>query len=366
MNICHISTLHPRFDVRIFHKECVSLTAKYDVNLIVADGLGDDVVNNVRFHDIGLGQSSRIKRAFIDSKKALNKAIELDSDVYHIHDPELLKIGLKLLKRGKKVVYDVHEDLPRQVYGKPYIKESLKPLVSKMVEWQENRSAKKYSYICAATPFIRDRFLKVNTNTIDINNYPILSDNKVLPNYDSRENNICYIGGITEVRGVYELIQSLSISKTKLLLAGDFKDENFKEKCMQLDAWQYVDFLDYLPREEIIKLLSKTKIGIVTLHPLVNYLDSLPVKMFEYMYAGIPVIASNFKFWEDILDKTKAGITVNPLSPEDIAAATLTLLSETEKAKEMGRKGYKAVVSDYNWHNEEIKLLGVYEKILNS
>ncbi len=363
LNICHISTLHPRFDVRIFHKQCKSLAKKHKVNLIVADGKGDQNIDSVNIHDIGLSTISRIRRAFVVSNMALKKALELNCDVYHIHDPELIKIGVKLLKNGKKVIYDVHEDLPRQVFGKPYISQWLKPTVSKIIEWQENKSAKKFSYICAATPFIRDRFLNVNPNTIDINNYPILSDNTITIDYNSRENALIYIGGISDIRGVYELIDSLSISKIKLHLAGDFKDDTFKEKCMDLDGWKYVEFHGYLSRNAVIELLNKSKVGIVTLHPLINYLDSLPVKMFEYMYAGIPVISSNFDFWKTLVEPDNAGVTVNPLSAKEIAEASVLLLKDNLLAEEMGRNGRNAVIEKYNWTNEEQKLFNIYENI---
>jgi len=67
----------------------------------VADGLGDETKDSVKIHDIGKRQESRLKRARIDSKKALKKAIELNCDIYHFHDPELIKIGVYLKKKGK-------------------------------------------------------------------------------------------------------------------------------------------------------------------------------------------------------------------------------------------------------------------------
>ncbi len=171
--ICHITTVHPRYDVRIFHKECKSLSKYYEVYLIVADGLGDDEKDNVNIIDIGLRQTSRLKRAIIDSEKAFKKALDLNCDLYHFHDPELVKIGVKLRKKGKKVIYDTHEDLPRQILGKPYLNKFIKPVLSKLIERQENKAAKQFDYICCATPYIRDRFKKINKNTVDINNFPI-------------------------------------------------------------------------------------------------------------------------------------------------------------------------------------------------
>jgi len=362
--ICHITTVHTRYDVRIFHKECKSLSKKYDVNLIVADGLGDETVDNIKIHDIGLRQASRLKRAKIDSAKALKKALELDCELYHFHDPELTRIGVKLKKAGKKVIYDTHEDLPRQIYGKPYIKPYLKPIIARFVEWQENKAAKQFDYICAATPFIRDRFLKINKNSIDINNFPIIDEISEITDFNKKDDAICYVGGLSQYRGVYELVESLKFSKIKLNIAGEFESKEFEQKCKQSEGWKYVNFYGFVSRKEVAEILQKSKIGMVTLPPLINYLDSLPIKMFEYMLAGIPVIASNFEYWETIINKNNCGKTVNPQDSKAIAELTLKMIENTNELKQMGENGRKAVLEKYNWSIEEKKLLEVYDKLL--
>ena len=362
--ICHITTVHNRYDDRIFLKECISLTKEYEVFLVVADGKGNEIKENVNIIDIGLRQSSRLKRAKIDSKKALNKAKELNCELYHFHDPELLTITAKLKKRSKKVIYDVHEDLPRQIYGKPYLSRLAKPILSHSIEFYENRIAKKTDYIFTATPFIRKRFEKLNKQCIDINNYPILTENTTTPDYSSRENSICYVGGLAESRGVFELIDSLRYSQIKLHLAGNFDDDEFKKKCMQSQGWKYVNYHGFVSRKAVAEILNRSKIGMVSLHPLVNYLDSLPVKMFEYMLAEIPVIASNFPYWIKIIDDNKCGININPLDAKEIAKAVEKLLNDDDQAKQMGKSGRKAVISKFNWLIEEKKMLKIYQSLL--
>ncbi len=362
--ICHITTVHPRYDVRIFHKECKSLSKYYEVYLIVADGTGDEEIDNVHIVDIGLRQSSRLKRAKIDSKKAFKKAVELNCDLYHFHDPELIKIGVKLKRLGKKVIYDVHEDLPRQIYGKSYLKSFLKPLFSFIIEKIENYAAKKFDFIFTATPFIKNRFVKINKNTFDINNYPILSESISENNTEKNDTAVCYVGGISENRGIFELIESLQYNKITLNLAGKFESEHFKNKCMQSAGWKYVKFYGFVSREEVKKIMKKSFAGIVTLYPLRNYLDSLPVKMFEYMHAGIPVVASDFKYWKKIIDENQCGICVNPLDVKEISDAIKFLNENSEKAKKMGKNGQKAVSRRYNWTVEEEKMFNAYSKTL--
>ena len=134
--ICHITTVHPRYDVRIFEKECSSLSkAGFEVHLIVADGKGYEEKNGIRIHDIGK-PSGRLNRMLKFSKLALKKALEIDAELYHFHDPELISTGIALHKKGKKVIYDIHEDLPKQILSKKYlpslVSKILYPIVNKI------------------------------------------------------------------------------------------------------------------------------------------------------------------------------------------------------------------------------------------
>lgn len=357
-DICHITTVHPRNDIRIFHKECKSLSKKYNVSLIVADGKGDENIDGINIIDIGLRQNSRLKRARIDSVKALRKALSLDCSLYHIHDPELTKMGVKLKERGKKVIYDTHEDLPRQIAGKPYISSYLKPIVARLVEWQENGAAKKFDYICSATPFIRDRFLKINSNTIDINNYPILGE-LYTPDI-KKEDVFCYTGGITEERGIINIVMALKNSNLKVVLAGPVDNDNYLKRMAHLPEWENVDFRGLVDRKEVGRIMSSSIAGLVLFLPFPNHINAQPNKIFEYMSAGVPVIGSNFALWKSIIVDNNCGLCVNPEKPEEIAEAMNYLKDNPKIAQEMGENGKRTVLDVYNWANEEKKIFKVY------
>ena len=364
-NICHITTVHSRFDTRIFLKECISLTKLYKVFLIVADGLGDEVKNNVRIYDIGLRQSSRLKRARIDSRKAFKKAVKLNCDLYHFHDPELIKIGVKLKNLNYNVIYDVHEDLPKQIYGKHYLKNWMKPVVSNFVKYQEDNAAKKFDFVITATVSIKNRFLKINKNSFDINNYPILNELSNDIPWSKKNQEICYVGGIARIRGVLEIIKSLKNKNVKLNLAGKFNSVKFEIECKNALEWNRVNFLGFLDRTGVKNVYENSKLGMVTLYPIINYLDALPVKMFEYMSAGIPVVSSNFPLWKEIVEGNNCGLTVDPKDPKEISSAIEKLLSNDKLAEKMGQNGKKAVFEKYNWGIEEKKLLTIYKEFLN-
>ncbi len=365
IKIAHLTSAHQDGDVRIFHKECVSLAkAGYDVSMIIPNTTSrlEKGVNVISFQ---IKKGSRFFRAYKVVNQVYKQALKLNAQVYHLHDPELLRIALKLKRKGKIVIYDAHEDLPRQVLSKSYIPKIFRSIISFFLERYENARAKKLDGIVCATPFIRDRFKKINSNSLDINNYPILqglSDSERMP--DPKNRTICYAGSIAKVRGVLELVNSLPLANCHLVLAGNFSDLKFKAELENSPGWRFVDYRGFLNRQEIGEMYRTAHVGIVTLHPIINYLDSLPVKMFEYMAAGLPVLASDFPLWKSIIHESGAGVCVNPLSSEDISKELVKLLENVELTSQMSINGRRAVREKFNWNIEEAKLLNFYSTTL--
>ena len=118
-----------------------------------------------------------------------------------------------------------------------------------------------------------------------------------------------------------------------------------------------------MSRGGVKELLNSARAGLVLLHPRINYVDALPIKLFEYMAVGIPVIASDFPLWRTIVDGANCGILVDPMKPEQIAKAIDWLLDNPREARKMGERGRRAVLERYNWSLEEKKLIELYDKL---
>lgn len=367
--VAHLTSVHPRLDTRIFYKECISLSQKgYSVSLIVADGKGYELHTGVSILDVGITKG-RLSRVIHVPQKIYDKALSINADIYHLHDPELIPIGLKLKKKGYKVIFDAHEDFPKQLANKKYINKYIRFSLSRIAKKYEEYALKKMSGIVAATPNICDKFLKINNNSIDINNFPRISFINQGENLDfMTRNNVCYIGGITIARGIQETLKSLEFTDEdfRLSLAGKFFDTNLEVTTKQSNTWGKVDFYGWLDHSEVSKVLETSFAGLVTLHPISNYLESLPVKMFEYMANGLPVIYSNIDYWDELIGSENCGISVDPYNPKEIANAINFLKRDKAKAKQMGENGRKLVLEKFNWGVEENKLFEFYEKLLST
>jgi glycosyltransferase involved in cell wall biosynthesis len=365
MKICHLTSVHPRNDTRIFIKECRSLArAGHEVSLVVADGLGNAVRDNVNIVDVGRarGRWTRMTRV----APAVGAAgLALNADAYHLHDPELLPVGLWLKWRGKRVVFDAHEDVPRQLLDKPYLNRRLARPMAAVYERFENFACSRLDAIVAATPTIRDRFAPLHNRCIDVNNFPSLeefpSGARVGPNAGA----VAYVGAISQTRGIREIVAAMGLTKAActLELAGRFAPPGLKDEMASRPQWRHVRFHGQIDRDEVRNLLQRCFAGLVTLHPTASYLDSLPVKMFEYMGAGLPVIASDFPLWRDIVQRHGCGVCVDPRDPAAIAAAIDNLAARPAEAARMGANGRLAIETVYNWAPELDKLLRLYDQL---
>ena len=359
--ICQITTVHPRFDVRIFNKICLSLVSDFHVTFIVADGRGDEIIKNVTIIDAGRRRSSRLKRILFTSLSVYRRAVELDCEVFHFHDPEFLFYALKLSNKGKKVIYDVHEDVPKQTLSKDYIHPAFRFIIAKMIKLTENYISSRLYAVVTATPNINERFQRINKRSININNYPEKVSENSIPFHD--RSGICYIGSISRIRGIKEIVESLSNVDTCLNLAGDFESEDFKEELIYEKNWKKVNYYGIVDPQGVIEILNISQVGLVTFLPEPNHIEAQPNKMFEYMAAALPLIASNFPLWKEIVEGNNCGICVNPANPEDISNAINFLLVNRAIAEEMGKNGVKAVNEKYNWQSEKKKLLTLYSSL---
>lgn len=364
--------MHRPFDTRIFRRECRTLArSAYTVSL-VAPHSRPETVEGVQVVPIP-GMNDRLARAARLTRGTwgvYHKARQLRADLYHFHDPELLPVGLLLkLTTRTAVIYDVHEDYPENVRAKEWLPWWVRAAAAHSVGRFEQLTASQVDGIVAATEYIARRFPSSKTRVI--HNYPSLSDLRSVVGQQrpyQRNDTLIYTGGLTNHRGIQQIVQALEYvgnPGVKLMLLGGHVHRETETAVRESPGWSRVDYRGQVPFEAVYRCLRSAAVGLVCNQPVYGYDRALPNKLFEYMSAGLPVIASNFEPWKEIVEGNECGVTVDPTSPREIAQAVDHLLEEPELRRRMGRNGRRAIEQTYNWECEIPALLELYREVLS-
>lgn len=359
--VIHVSSVHSRNDARIFLKECKTLsTYGFETVLLVADGLPKETRDSIEIHSIKKS-GNRLLRMFNSSFRLLSKSLALDGDIYHLHDPELIPLAM-LLKLRKLVVFDFHEDVALQILSKPYFNPWLAKVVSVFYSFVERAAIRYCDLVVAATPAIGEKMKLHSRNVVVVNNYPRMEEFENQRMCPSKIPTVAYVGGITDIRGIRQMVDALELCSHQitLKLAGVFHPAQLLNDIKLFAGWGKVNYMGSIGRVAVAEVLSTARAGLVLFQPVPNHTTSQPNKMFEYMSAGIPVIASNFPEWKKVIEGNQCGICVDPRSPRAIADAIDWVLEHPDEAEKMGERGKTAVQERFNWGIEAKKLISAY------
>lgn len=372
LKVVHMTSVHTPFDPRIFHKECRSLArAGHSVTVIGRDWQEGER-DSVKVKSIP-GDSSRLGRMTRTVWRIYEEARRQDADVYHFHDPELIPIGLLLRAGGKSVIYDIHEDVPKDIISKPYLPKWSRSWVSRFVDVLERTACGRFSALVVVTPSIAKRFTPINRHTVIVHNYPyvreLIREGDEVP-WESRRQSVAYVGGLSLVRAIREMVYAMAYLPgslpAQLELAGpEAKGENNLAEVSLHPGWARVKNHGFIDQRSTFRILQNVRAGLVLFHPEPNHFEALPQKMFEYMVAGLPIIASDFPFWRKILGESGCAVFVDPQNPREISKAIEYILMNPREAEEMGRRGQATVLRNFNWDTEAEKLIQLYAAINN-
>ena len=361
-----MTSVHPTFETRIFHKQCKSLAlAGYNVTLIAPYRGGSHTVNDgIKLMAVPMPHDRR-ERITKTIPQVYRAAVRADAEIYHFHDPELMPVGLLLKLHGKKVIYDVHEDYSGNV-EKQWIPVALRKPVAYGIKFSEAAVGRACDRVIAATPHIASKFNPAKTRIVQ--NFPwreeMFAADSTL--YQQRDPLVAYVGYLADARGLREMIQAIKVvaadMPAKLVIVGKViagaQAQGLGETVSSL-----IKQTGMVDRAQVTSILAKSRIGLVCYHPTPNYYWGQPTKLLEYMAAGLPVVASDFPFYRQVIKSSDCGLLVDPLKPQEIADAILWLLRNPAVAEEMGRRGREAVLEHYNWEHEAKTLVDTYAEL---
>lgn len=180
--------------------------------------------------------------------------------------------------------------------------------------------------------------------------------------WQDRPNAGIYIGAVSYARGILPLLEGVGRSEKieRFDIVGNFETAQLLEQAKQTSGWAKVVNHGQVPRERLADLMRKARFGAVTFLPLPNHVDAQPNKMFEYLSAGLPVLASDFTLWRKILGENLAEY-VDPKDPGSIACGVDRILAPSDSMQEQRSvNAFEAVKNTFNWDSEAERFLEYY------
>jgi len=367
-----ISSVHTWNDTRILFREAETLSSHYNVELHAVSPFKRR--NHNRVEVVGLPHFPRWARPvswFVLGWRAWRS----NAAVVHFHDPELLPLGVLLVFLGKKVIYDVHEDVCQDILQKVWLPKFLRVISCGIYRFWECLGDYCLSAIVAVTEKIASAFH--NPRTVVIKNYPPLEyfksikprDYQRVPDSPLR---LVYVGSLNRNRGSTHIIEALSFLPSNfeyhLDVVGSFPEERGLESEIMTAVRPVAGHVTLHGRVEFpdaVEIMSRADIGLICTQPTVNDLSGLPLKLFEYMAAGLGVIVSDFPLWHQYLESYPTHEFVDPTSPEMIGKGITRLAEKLNDGSSVVEQDRRRMIEKFDWAPEGNKLLRLYSEILS-
>ena len=369
--VCVITTVHPPFDPRVFERGARSLRrAGYDV-VLIAPHPRDEERDGVRI--LGLRRSrSRALRILTGGWRAFFRALRVRSDVYHFHDPEFMPFGVLLqLLRRRPVIYDAHEDYPQHMRSKGWIPAPARRLASRLVLFAEWVTCRTVACTITPTPTLTERFIRMGARRAEtVLNLPSADflqagEDANLPD----PVDVLHVGSLSASRLEFLLDVAARVStehpQARWAIVGihDAALPQVEALVASRDLVDRVRIVGKVPHERIGEYLRVSRVG-VNHHPRERRFDvAIPVKVFEYMAAGLPVVSSELPLLRQLAGDDAIAY-VDPGDRDAFADAVSRVLATQELADRLGREGERLARERLNWACEEPHFLEIYEELI--
>ena len=368
--VVQVSFAHPTDDGRIRGKLCPSLVAGgYDVHFIAPGpelGLCPD---GVTVHPLSKTYSRYEKIRY--RRKLAAQACSLNPDIIHVHEPVLLG-SVIAANKSARVVWDVHENYETTLAGHVAIPRLLRRTVWKLWDFRERQLLKKVDLVLAATPGVERRYTPLHKNVVCLPNYPEI---EVFDGEHPWTNpHAVFTGSVHENRGILETIKALGLVKRegiriRFTIAGPVSSPAFEYSILETIRSEGlsddVKYIGLIPRSDVVSLSRSATIGVVAHLPASQGDIAWPVKMFEYMACGLPLLYSTLGAMVDIADGQAIGVAVPPGDIPAIADGFKRLATDPVLCALSSATGRQMIRERYSWNHVESELLARFKQLID-
>ena len=372
--------LNPYTNDSRVEREATSLrSAGYRVTILALadDSLPrEEVRDGVSIRRVARPRWPPLVRFVVHRRRVARALRRLRPDIIHAHDTETLDVGGSVGRAlGVPVVYDGHELWLERV------RRGRSGLYWALTRWYYGRVERRFLPGAAAWMTVSDPIARHLERAYGlpevavVPNYPDLAvpteprELRSLPGAEGIRADaplVLYIGNATTGRGLGQLISAMaSIPDADLALLGAAEHpELVRRAARRRGVAARVHVLPRVPPDEVVAYASSATVGVSPVPPTsLSYRYSLPNKLFQYMQAGLPVVASDFAQVRKVVDEAGAGITVDPRDVGALAAAIRTYTEDPERRAADGERGREAVRTRFNWSTAEATLLEIYRRL---
>ncbi len=366
-----LSTVHHYLDARI-NKEIFSLKKKFkDIFFIAqAEEQNEKDLGGVKFFPLPIPKTK--KERFLNQRKAFALIKKIKPDILHFHDPELAPFAYLVKKKFKtKIVFDIHENIHASLLRNDWLPSALKPVTAKLYSVLENFLLNKFDGLIIAEKSYRKIY---GSAAVELLNFPIIEGESKFNKEFHFPVVFVYSGMIWERRGIWQMLNLIKMLKEnnfdiKFNLIGSFASENLKQSVLNFisenNLNEIVKIHGRKPIDETLKIINQSHVGLALLENIENYRESLSSKIFDYMSQGLPYLVSDFPIYDEYAVEANTGITVNYDDINEIFDKTVSLISNPEQMKTLGKNGFYKTRSEWNWESQENRLFELYDKILS-
>ncbi len=300
---------------------------------------------------------------------------EFKFDAVHIHDLPLAKVGYYLKKKfGVSFVLDLHENWPALLEISSHTKTIPGRILCSIKQWR--RYEKKYISLADQVIVVVEEAKRrlINTTGAVPDNISIISNTLNTELFDfpvrSKDPNhivMIYGGAVNYHRGLQCVVEALSelirtYPNLVLWIAGTGSYIRTLEKMTEeLHIEEHVRFWGWMQQKELIEKISSADYALIPHIQSQHTNATIPHKIFQYMYAGIPIIASDCAPIKRIIEETNTGIIFRNMDSRDFAEAFKRIHEKEDIKQGIRERGKRWVEKKYNWIYDSETLVKVYD-----